>query len=360
MLLYLLKWVKQNTALKFHILSTRGVLKHEFSKFGRVFLWTKPLKVNPTFHPIKRIFFTIINYIIKFKSSQVLGLFNSYDLIYANTIVSAETAIAIKKKHRNTPKLLVHLHELNTIINISTPNFSNYLKDIDGFIVPSKIVKDNLVKNWSIPSNKVDVVYAFSQLQSIPLDIAPLAKNNYFIVGSSGLAHWRKGDDLFIQIAHYLKKNYPERKIKFVWVGKLSIEQKLIIAADLKKANLEDYVTFVGEQANPIPYYNQFDVFLLPSREDPFPLVCIEVGILGKPIICFKGATGTEEVLKNGGGFIVPYLDTAAVAEKIVHYYDHPDSLKKDGELNRQQFATFTPENQCPKIFSVIEKALNN
>ena len=179
-----------------------------------------------------------------------------------------------------------------------------------------------------------------------------------FIIGASGTTRWRKGDDLFLQVARYLTTKYPAINCRFIWVGKILPERAAMIQGDIEKLGLTDKVTFVGEQANPHTFYQDFDVFLITSREDPFPLVCIEVGMLGKPIICFQGATGTEEVLKNGGGFIVPYLDTEAMAEKVKYYYNHPEKNEVDGALNKEQFSVFTPEIICPKILKVIENNL--
>jgi glycosyltransferase involved in cell wall biosynthesis len=88
------------------------------------------------------------------------------------------------------------------------------------------------------------------------------------------------------------------------------------------------------------------------SREDPFPLVCIECGMLGKPIICFDSATGTEEIIKeNGGGFVVKYLDVEEVIEKLKFYHDFPEKLEEHGNINRNTFSKFTPEYKCPEIY---------
>jgi glycosyltransferase involved in cell wall biosynthesis len=91
------------------------------------------------------------------------------------------------------------------------------------------------------------------------------------------------------------------------------------------------------------------------SREDPFPLVCIEVGKSGIPIICFEKATGIQEVLVTGGGFVVPYLDVVAMAEKIVLYYYDSTLLSKDSKKNKVNFSIFTSEIMAEKLFDFIE-----
>ena len=125
-------------------------------------------------------------------------------------------------------------------------------------------------------------------------------------------------------------------------------------ANDIEKLGLQNTVRFIGEVDNPSSYYNDFDVFAMTSREDPFPLVCIEVGMLGKPIVSFDKAVGTNEVISEAGGFIVPYLDIETMAEKIMNYYNNPELVKSHGELNEKAFSQFTPELICPQLFDII------
>ena len=101
-------------------------------------------------------------------------------------------------------------------------------------------------------------------------------------------------------------------------------------------------------------YFNDFDVFLMTSREDPFPLVCIEVGMLGIPIICFDGATGSQEIINQGGGVVVPYLDTDAMAKQIQTYFLDRNLLKDHGEKNKALFSKLSPEHLCPQIWELL------
>jgi glycosyltransferase involved in cell wall biosynthesis len=294
-----------------------------------------------------------------FKSQSKDALFynniaqNNYHLIYANTIVSIPLGFEIKKRSPDA-KMIVHVHEMNTIISTLLPNFGSYINAIDFFIAASNPVKQNLIHNWNISNDLVELIYAFSVAQHQETD---KELTSVFTVGGSGLSYWRKGNDLFLQVARYIKKHYEDANINFVWVGHEYLD-KPIIDADLQKLELQNNVSFIGEKSNPETYYNNFDVFILPSREDPFPLVCIEVAKLSKPIICFEKASGTAEVIAKGGGFVVPYLDIEAMAEKIMYYYNNPNSLKKDGKKAQLLFADYVPEKICPLIYQKIQSLL--
>lgn len=283
-------------------------------------------------------------YIKKIASQQ-------YDIIYANTIASVSFATLLKKQYANQPKLIAHIHELNTTIREYLPNFNEHISHIDLFISVSKLVTEHLNKDWHINPSQNHLIYAFSDKEALKEE----GEKMVFQVGASGMVSSRKGDDLFIQVANYIKVRHPEIKIKFTWVGQIYDKQRNVIEADLEKANLKDTVFFVGEQSNPEKYYKNFDVFLMTSREDPFPLVCIEVGRLGIPIICFEKATGTAEILVDGGGFIVPYLDIVAMAEKVILYYNDNALRNKDGIMNKVKFSEFTAANMGEEIYNCIE-----
>ena len=277
-----------------------------------------------------------------------------YDMIYANTVVSLPVAQAILKRSGNT-KLLAHLHELPAVIMQLLPDLDVYLKDVDQVIVPSRLVLTQLSEHWSIDESLVEVVYACSDVEVVSANKKP---SSVFTVGASGTVHWRKGQDIFVQLSRYITKHYPDMDLCFVWVGHIPKKERVILMEDIRKLGLQEKVKFVGEVENPTPYYEGFDVFVMTSREDPFPLVCIEVGLLGKPIVSFDQATGTNEILRQNGGFIVPYMDIEAMAEKIVSYYHDSELKELHGAYNKQTFSQFTPELICPQLFEVIQTVL--
>jgi glycosyltransferase involved in cell wall biosynthesis len=326
----------------------QGVIENDFKKINGRLISLEPKnfftrKINGFLYRIfkKSIIEWIKMHLIKYKK---------YNIIYANTIVSIPKAIELKNKNSNY-KVIAHIHELELTIKHFLPNIDKYIKDIDFYICASRAVQENLIKNWKVDKLRSKVVYEFSKIDTFTTDDElPIAKS--FTIGASGYVSWRKGYDIFIQIAYEFQKKYPTIDMVFKWVGKVDNYQRIIIENDLKKMGLSNKVEFLGEPESPSELYSHFDVFLMTSREDPFPLVCIECGMLGKPIICFDSATGTEEIIKeNGGGFVVKYLDVEEVIEKLKFYHDFPEKLEEHGNINRNTFSKFTPEYKCPEIY---------
>ena len=358
-LLYLLKWLNNHTKnIQFDVLLIKGgSIAGDFEKeCANTFIYSeihKPLKFSEI---IAKNFSSKLG--IKQTEKEKLFLkkiaSNNYDLLYANTVVSLPVAVKIKNDYPNA-KLLVHIHELNTVIKMIQPNFSSYTNVVDKFIAVSHQVKNSLIYNYVIDENLIDVIYEFG----IVNENAVSKGNKIFTIGASGKVDWRKGYDIFIQVANYIIKNYPQVKMKFVWVGN-NLNKKYIIEDDIEKLGLKEVVSFVGEQTNPINFYKDFDVFLLTSREDPFPLVCIEAANLKKPIICFEKASGTAEVIKKGGGFVVPYLDIEEMGKKIMFYYNNSSILNEDGLMAQKLFADFTPEKICPLLYEKINSLIKD
>lgn len=272
---------------------------------------------------------------------------NKYDIIYANSYPSLSIAVELKLFFMSS-KLLLHLHELQLEILRNHQVKTTDLYHVDRFIAVSEKVRDNLISNLNQCAQKIDLVYEFSNEQRL----LPKATSAEFVIGGSGVVDLRKGTDLFIQVAQRLFEKIPKANIKFKWAGKYSHE--LFLQEDIIKLGLTDRIEFLGELDDTSDFFNQIDVFLMTSREDPFPLVCIEAAMLKKPIICFARATGTAEILKNGGGHIVPYLNTQEMCEKTLFYYFNESQKTHDGELACELFSNFTPEKMCPKIYTSI------
>jgi glycosyltransferase involved in cell wall biosynthesis len=87
---------------------------------------------------------------------------------------------------------------------------------------------------------------------------------------------------------------------------------------DVERLRIRPIVHFVGPKPHPLPYFSLFDAFLLTSREDPFPLVCLEAAALATPIVCFEDAGGMPEFVGEDAGFVVPYLDVPRAADSIL------------------------------------------
>jgi glycosyltransferase involved in cell wall biosynthesis len=360
-LLYFMEWLVENHPNDYDIgiLHLKGgELEPRFNKLAKHVFKVEPIK--PIF--LLKVANKLLPQKLVPKSTKptdvILSQVNKlgFDIIYANTALTLSIATAIKLSSAVKTKLIAHLHEMHVSLKSFVKNPEEISPHIDKIIAVAEVVKTNILQEWNLENEQVDVVYEFSKTNIDSKSV--LAKGNVFTVGASGRAGWRKGNDLFVQVANCIKSTNPSLNINFEWIGRIDANELLIVEEDLKKLNL-DNVKFLGLKSNPHPLFQNFDVFLMTSKEDPFPLVCIEVGMMGKPIICFDKATGTQEVIENGGGKIVPYLSVEKMAEAVVNYYYDRELLNNDGIEAKKIFSQFTPEIRCPQIYTIIQQTIS-
>lgn len=337
-LLDFLKWFKTNSRVPFQVLLKRsGELESEFRSLAPVDrfrgLWDgngpgEVLLSIPGLHGWSE---RRYQQRLKNKLSR-----DRIGLVYSNTITNGEVLQFLSTL--GCP-VITHVHELEYWIHrLGRKNLEQVRNCTDHYIVVSEAVKRNLVLNHDIPEEKIDIVKGF--IPSSARGPEPGVGGNIreslnipkdaFVVGGSGAETWRKGKDLFIQTALSVRKRPTEREIHFLWVGGSGQGTELYeLEHDIRHGGLSGKVHLVDQVSNPADYYAEFDVFVMTSREDPFPLVNLEAAALGKPIICFDDAGGTPEFIEEDAGFVVPYLDIEAVADKIVLFAEN-ERLRKE------------------------------
>lgn len=209
--------------------------------------------------------------------------------------------------------------------------------------------------------------------------------NNACIAVGCGSTSYRKGVDLFVSVAKLALQANTVRSLHFVWIGSgdYAHDTPLFWALrDIERLGLTAHVHFIGLRADPSPYYLAGDVFLLTSREDPFPCVVHEAMACRLPVLVFQDAGGAPEAIAEGGGIAVPYCDTVAMAEALVDlandpakqleigeqghavvhrkydFYDYFEALARLAEqktnislLSSTKSETFVPSHRQPKVF---------
>jgi len=370
-LLHLLKWFKANTDIKFDILLMQsGELYNDFAQLGTIYNWSyhesKPLSLK------KRIFNKILNRVFNPVKYHYDNLFlklqeQNYDIIYGNTVVSSKIIPQLKNI---LPKaqIIMHVHELEMAINqfCGIEIFKQAIPHITSFITVSNAVKENLYKNYKIDETKIQLSYEFIDIKISELkynskkDICSklnIPENN-FIVSFSGTRDWRKGTDLIPLLLKQIR--IQKEEIAFLWIGgsEKTLEfQK--IWYDLEKLNLIKYIRFIENTDSPHQFMNISDIFVLLSREDPFPLVCLEAAALAKPIICFADSGGMPEFVENNAGTIVPYLDIETLANTILYYSNNNSLVKEYGSYAQKKvLQNHTTEIVASQIFDYIKEFL--
>ena len=276
------------------------------------------------------------------------------DLVYVNSLGSYN--YAIEAKELGIP-VIFHIHELkggfeSAFRLIESDNFNEWA---DVFIAVSDKVFDYLVKYKKCDPKKIKLINAFISSKEIirkskEILVKKLDKNKITLV-SIGEVGKRKGTDIFIRTNNILKKK--GYNFEFIWIGSSRYKEQI----------LDDFVNkgdtvFSGEKRNPYPYLNLADIFLLTSREDPFPLVVMESMALGKPIIAFKDSGGMPKVIKNCCGLVVDEKSPEKLADAIIKLSKDKHLMRKFSKNAKKKQKEYDSEIIIPKIQNLVADVL--
>ncbi|MBE2213776.1 MAG: glycosyltransferase [Opitutaceae bacterium] len=322
LMLSLLAWWRSSGGGPFRvILRHGGTLEPRFREFGRVWNLNWPGKrvyPDPT-------------------SQQDLLSFcgPGVRLIYANTGAVGDVLEALEPL--GVP-VLAHIHELETMLSrgIGRERFDLVKQRATRFVVPSRAVAANLIENHGISADMMDLVPEY-----LPDDYAndwsaaPRGTEAPRMIFGAGTLDWRKGPDLFVQVAAQVRKSCSH-DVRFVWAGApTEVGQKEALHELAVTHGVGDVLTFVGEKSDLRPYFREADVMVSSSREDPYPVVCLEAAAHGVPVVCFDGAGGMPEFVQGDAGRVVPHLDVAAMAAAILSLLVDPAARQSAGRCAR-------------------------
>lgn len=122
-----------------------------------------------------------------------------------------------------------------------------------------------------------------------------------------------------------------EKKVKLVVVGDGPYREQLeTITREYKVA---DMVEFVGQKNKKeiVPFYQNADLFILPSAKEGMPNVVLEAMACGLPII-MTPCEGSKELVQNNGYILL----TSEMGEKIQQLLRNKEMLQKLGHNSRR------------------------
>jgi len=160
---------------------------------------------------------------------------------------------------------------------------------------------------------------------------AELTAGTLVVIGI-GSIQMRKGVELFVDCAARLMKTEVADRLRFVWIGdgldaENDTDYSVFLLDQIHRSGLDPVFEFMATTPLVEEVYRLADVLLLTSRLDPLPGVAIEAMSHCVPVVCFDRTTGIADVLSGRGmadACVVPYLDTAAMANRVREFVKSP------------------------------------
>lgn len=207
------------------------------------------------------------------------------------------------------------------------------------------------------PENRIRVVLngtiGSARLEDPPPPPTRLLRPSVVFVG--GL-HPRKGVDVLLRATRIMVDRYPLPHLYLVGDGPMRADYEALTV----ELGLQKNVTFVGGVPDPRPYMASADVFVLPSRADPAPLVLSEARQFRCAIVA-SDVDGVAEMLDDGAaGVLVPPDDAERLAAAVVTLLIDPSRRRAVAARANEGLARFHVERVARETRAVYREAIES
>ena len=221
----------------------------------------------------------------------------------------------------------------------------------DGIVAVSKGVADDYAPYMRIPREAIRVIYNPAIAPAIAEQAAAAPRHPWFVekttpvIVSAGRLTTAKNHMLLIQA---MTAVHTQTGARLVIIGEGPERERL--AAEIRRAGLEQAVDMPGFCDNPFSYMKRADAFVLCSAWEGLPTVLIEALYLGTPVVSTACPSGPEEILEGGKwGKLVPVNDAGALARAIVETLREP---RRDLGVSRAE--AFSVDNIISEYADVL------
>lgn len=227
-------------------------------------------------------------------------------------------------------------------------------------IATSEWIKRQILNYHAVRPDQIEVVYSGADIETFhPRNKAKYREKirNQFGIGENELVLLFVGNDFKRKALDTILKAIPLLRnfaspLRVLIVGTDRHEKDFFILA--KNLGVTKETIFVGHQADIAPFYAASDIFVLPSRFDPFPNAVLEAMATGLPVIV-SSTNGTKEIV-GGGGLIVNNPDSETeLAEKIKILFDR-EKREEMGINARKKAETMNWEVHMENIFRIYRE----
>jgi glycosyltransferase involved in cell wall biosynthesis len=198
------------------------------------------------------------------------------------------------------------------------------LAGADGYLVTTKFMKELLVRRGVDPR----IIRVIPNFLRRPLS---LVERDGFcappVIGTLGRAMRDKGFDVLLEALALLKA----RNVDFRAVIGGDGEDLSALRELSQRLGLTNIVEFPGWVSNEqkTQFLSRLDIFVCPSRYEPFGIVMLEAMEAGLPLVASR-TTGAEEIVEAGRtGVLVPNEDPAAMAEALGKLIKDPQRARR-------------------------------
>lgn len=244
------------------------------------------------------------------------------DVIHAHYAIPNAMAAIIAKQilGDEAPPLVTTLHGTDALHLGERKNYKTLMEyaldHSEALTTVSEDLKNVTIRNFN-PDNDIKVIYNFyhrqdaTQSRSEIRESMGVGENECLILHLSNLREIKR-IDLLLEVMTKIPK---EVQVKLLI---LAGEDCTELEAQIEKLELQDRIIIREKISHVEDFLNACDMTAFTSEYESFCLGILEGLAFKKPAVAFR-VGGIPEVLKEGkSGYMVPFGDTDAMAEKVI------------------------------------------
>jgi glycosyltransferase involved in cell wall biosynthesis len=310
-----------------------------------------------------------------------------YSLKFKNLKNIIGNLLAIRKLIKKCRPVIIHTHQfasdfygvigslglnIPVVCHLHNPQMEKWSRKIIRYILSRWFIdgfvavideKAELLKK-SIPSieNKIFILYNAINPENfyLPADFNHLAfkkqlsiPERVLIIGSVGRLSPEKGYDLLLLAFKEILEKAPYSFL--ILVGNGPEKENLINLA--KKLKIDERVIFAGYQKEIIKFLTIFDIFVVSSKLEAFPLVALEAMYCGLPLI-ITDSLSSKDILSRAA-MVVP-CSVESLQNGIVKLINN-EKLRKEMAARGKKMVEkeFTIDMYIKKLEKIYDKVLS-
>jgi glycosyltransferase involved in cell wall biosynthesis len=261
--------------------------------------------------------------------------------------------------------LLISIIKVKTVTSVHSKvyNHKSFSYKSDILIACSNSIKEHLINNFKIKESRITFIhnavdpneFAITKIKNELINELKIPEDK-FIIGYFGrLDYKEKGVDILLNAFLNLSKVNKDLFLLLIGNGVDEIKIKAVISQNKLNSKV------INGQRDIFNYYQLIDVFVLPSRVDPFPIVMLEAGLMKKPFIGSK-VDGIAELIENEtDGLLFELGNSDDLVSKILKiYYDKKYAYQLAENLYRKVLDSFVVKKIIPEYENIYSKLLND
>jgi len=268
------------------------------------------------------------------------------DISIANRLLMKEIYLADMEQTKD-----IHLKEEQRHLWIPD-NIKRYIQEIQDthyFIAGSDFVRRSLLYS-NIDKNQISVVpygVDIEKFNYIPKKEIETPLKLLFV----GQVVYRKG------IHHLLNviSQFSSEEVELFLIGGYNVSSPLY--QQYKDINNIHFLGFITRDVL-AEYFQNADVFVLPSLAEGFALVSLEALACGLPVICTENSGCNDAITDFENGFVIKAGDNVALKEKIQWFVDNKDVLPEMSENSRKTAEYYTWSRYYEGVIGALTKFL--